>query len=190
MATKKKKKASPRKKAAPRKKRSIKPRLAQGWTPEEKAMAVAPTEARKRVSRLWLALGFIALFLVYRASRQPKAPVPAAVPAPVAAAPVAAKPVHAPNAHSENPDVLTWNRAENPKLNFNVLRSSGEVAELRIFTPKNKLVRLLRSEAGKKGWVTLSWDGLDGQGQRVKAGLYFSRVSREGGDSIRQLKIN
>ena len=86
-------------------------------------------------------------------------------------------------------EALTWNRLKEPKITFSVLRGAGETAELRIFTPKNKLIRLLRSEAGKRGWVTIAWDGLDNQGKKAPAGIYFARMSREGGDSIRLLRV-
>ena len=112
------------------------------------------------------------------------------VPSPIvaAAAPSKLPPVTRPHSLSGGA-IKVWDRAKDSKVTFKVMRGKDESAEVRLFNAKNKLVRLMSSEKGKRGWVKLVWDGLDSQGQKVEPGTYFARISREGGDLIQEIRV-
>lgn len=125
-----------------------------------------------------------------------------ASPAPAAKAPeptVSAKPMRretagsAPAAKAEASETgapsLTYDRSLGQPLSVRAWRSEGGIATLDVFAPKNRLVRSIKSDAGKAGLVELKWDGKDEQGKKVPVGLYFLRPSQKEEQSIRDVWV-
>ena len=50
------------------------------------------------------------------------------------------------------------------------------VADLRVYDAAGREVRALVHESRAAGTYTISWDGNDERGQRVRAGVYFVRL--------------
>jgi hypothetical protein len=55
-----------------------------------------------------------------------------------------------------------------------------EVANLSLYDVSGRLIRELVSEALEPGGHSVTWDGLDGTGERVAGGTYFARLSAGG----------
>jgi hypothetical protein len=210
MATKKKKKA------ARKPKRRVSPtRPARHARHLEAAQAMpAASESSAQGMKLWplfllVLLGGAALYYALHRNSVPMAPEmppaaempPAREVAPESAAPSApqATPSLAPVTRPASPKgniagagVMVWDRSKQSKVTFKVMHAAGQNAEVSVFSSKNRLVRKLSSESsknGSKGWSSLVWDGKNSEGRDVPAGVYYARISSQGGDVIQELRI-
>lgn len=67
--------------------------------------------------------------------------------------------------------------------------SGSAAAELSIYDVRGRIVRRMRAEAAAKGVNTVTWDGRDGAGRSVAAGVYFLVLEGEGERSTRKVAL-
>lgn len=207
MATKKKKSISPKKVSAnssPRRPASRRKIL----SPVALPVQAAPSGNGFAWILIAVGIAAIAWFL----HRRPSSPAPVAAPvalAPAAAGappegrspagqpveiakPVVATPVlhraSAGNGETGQPS-LTFDRSLKQPLSVRCWRTEGGMAQLDIFASRNRLVRSIKSPAGKLGLVELSWDGKNSDGKKVETGLYFLRPTQKDEQSIRDVWV-
>lgn len=170
----------------------------------------APQEPPKRNG--YILVGMVAVVIAAvvlrncREEAQTAAPAPAAAPtaAPTAApegrhvapapSPATPAPKPAAGAHRAPADEigapsLEFDRSKQDALVVRAWRPEGGKAQLDVFGPRNRRVRSLTSESGAAGWQKLPWDGKDGNGKSVPAGLYYLRPSGQGLQELRDVWV-
>ena len=69
------------------------------------------------------------------------------------------------------------------------LGGSGATAEVSLYDVRGRLVRTITKGMFRAGYQTVSWDGRDGSGQRVAAGVYFLRAESAGQETTMKLTV-
>jgi hypothetical protein len=68
-------------------------------------------------------------------------------------------------------------------------RGNAGVGRMLVFDAQGRTVRLLNAQAEAGGRVRASWDGLDGHGEQVPAGMYFVRWQDDSGTAAGKLVV-
>jgi hypothetical protein len=75
--------------------------------------------------------------------------------------------------------------ASGTTVRWSLSRSGG--VEVRVFDANGREVRTLVAEEMAAGYHTTRWDGRDGSGRQVPAGIYFARLRSAGIDRVQKL---
>lgn len=84
----------------------------------------------------------------------------------------------------------SFSAAPNPFVNSTVIRyevATPAPVKLEIYDKVGRLVRALIVSQQESGFHRMKWDGLDGEGRKVRMGVYFSRIQI--GHSVKSSKL-
>jgi len=77
----------------------------------------------------------------------------------------------------------------NPVINIELEISPDSAPDLNIYDSAGRLVRILNIDSTRDGLLSLQWDGLNGQGRMMPAGVYLLRLSGKSGVIQRKITL-
>jgi len=121
---------------------------------------------------------------------QVELPPPTISTVPVAQAPApkpASQPALMPAASAKAPKPVA--KAPRFPMAFSLEQSADEPAELAVFPQHGRALRVIKADSSAAGKVSLSWDGLDSQGNSLAAGSYYLRLSGAKAETVRPITL-
>jgi flagellar hook assembly protein FlgD len=70
-------------------------------------------------------------------------------------------------------------RSGSVSLRFGTTRAAR--VEMKVYDVAGRLIRTIVDGHYRPGAYTVAWNGADGDGRRVRGGVYFVRIRRDGG---------